>query len=567
MRFFKPHFSEVDVRFPYVSLLCCALTTGCLGSPDVVAKPGPPFELPADRRIEWAGHTGVPGGIPTRSQICADVTQQPYGARGDGVADDAPAIQAALNACPENQVVFLPAGTYRLGAGLLMRRNGLVLRGAGADKTTLRMEANNNLIGVYPDRFDAIGWLGGYDKGATAISLERTDLLTVGQELLLDQLDDPAWVRTNAQTPPSCTRNGSLPFGGNARNALQIVRITAIEGNTVRIEPALHHSHGAQWAPQAFAWSSASYKGNLQALGVENLKVVGGGASGYLLDFWFCSFCWVRNVEVENPGPAAVTFRYAFQGEVRDSYFHDSRAPLVGERYGVRLETSSGMLVENNVFLRMVSPVAFPCANSGAVVAYNYAADLWPGASFLVPFAITLGGENALHLFEGNVGPAISVGGSTGSANGATVFRNQLTGLEPNKTTETYALGINAWARGANVIGNVLGTAGYHDRYQATPADAPVSGHPVFVLGFSDRDVGNTQGADSQVAATLLRHGNVDLVSGGATWTKGWPHRLPKSLYLSAAPAFWLDAPWPPFGPDVSNSEIPAQVRARSLSP
>lgn len=39
-----------------------------------------------------------------------------FGAAGDGTSDDAPEIQAALNACPAGGVVFLPPGVYRTSA-------------------------------------------------------------------------------------------------------------------------------------------------------------------------------------------------------------------------------------------------------------------------------------------------------------------------------------------------------------------------------------------------------------------------------------------------------------------
>src|SRR5436190_2423103 len=68
--------------------------------------------IPDERRITWA--PGVPGGIPSRPVIFSNVKSPPYGAKGDGVADDTAAIQNALRDCPSNLVVYLPAGTYRV---------------------------------------------------------------------------------------------------------------------------------------------------------------------------------------------------------------------------------------------------------------------------------------------------------------------------------------------------------------------------------------------------------------------------------------------------------------------
>ena len=61
-----------------------------------------------------------------------------YGTKGDGVADDAPAIQAALD---NEGRVLLPPGTYRLGSRLVVRRSGGGLVGAGAGSTVLKPDA------------------------------------------------------------------------------------------------------------------------------------------------------------------------------------------------------------------------------------------------------------------------------------------------------------------------------------------------------------------------------------------------------------------------------------------
>jgi hypothetical protein len=58
-----------------------------------------------------------------------DVTD--YGATGDGTTDAAAAIQAALDAATTGDVVFVPAGDYRIGAALVMGTDGVTLAGVG----------------------------------------------------------------------------------------------------------------------------------------------------------------------------------------------------------------------------------------------------------------------------------------------------------------------------------------------------------------------------------------------------------------------------------------------------
>src|SRR4051812_10002423 len=80
-------------------------------------------------------HHAVPGDAPEDGGVGVGR----YGAKGDGVADDAPAIQAALD---KEGRAFLPPGTYRLGSRLAVTRDGGGLVGAGAGATVLRPDAS-----------------------------------------------------------------------------------------------------------------------------------------------------------------------------------------------------------------------------------------------------------------------------------------------------------------------------------------------------------------------------------------------------------------------------------------
>src|SRR6185369_2598627 len=63
--------------------------------------------IPANRRTDWSSSAvGVPGGIPTRTTIYRSL------AAGASSAQ----IQAALDACPANQVVLLGPGDFPISS-------------------------------------------------------------------------------------------------------------------------------------------------------------------------------------------------------------------------------------------------------------------------------------------------------------------------------------------------------------------------------------------------------------------------------------------------------------------
>lgn len=84
--------------------------------------------------------------LPRQEHLSAvNAKASPYQAQGDGQHNDQPALQAALDDREQagGGCLFLPAGTYRLDAPLLLR-NGVHLVGAGMSSTTLKLGAEVN---------------------------------------------------------------------------------------------------------------------------------------------------------------------------------------------------------------------------------------------------------------------------------------------------------------------------------------------------------------------------------------------------------------------------------------
>ena len=74
-----------------------------------------------------------------------DVKSPAFGAKGDGSADDLPALQKALDMCAQSGGgwVFLPAGTYLLN-GTLILRDKVNIHGSGMFNSTLRLADSVN---------------------------------------------------------------------------------------------------------------------------------------------------------------------------------------------------------------------------------------------------------------------------------------------------------------------------------------------------------------------------------------------------------------------------------------
>jgi hypothetical protein len=97
------------------------------------------YSLPPERSTTWQPGVTYNGGIPDRTTVCA--TLSPLG----GGASDTEQIQAALDTCPDDQVVQLAAGTFQIGAdvngGIFIERSHVTLRGTvdadGEPATTL----------------------------------------------------------------------------------------------------------------------------------------------------------------------------------------------------------------------------------------------------------------------------------------------------------------------------------------------------------------------------------------------------------------------------------------------
>jgi len=429
------------------------------------------------RAVDWsAGNQGVAGGIPNRTTICATLNPGATAAQ----------INAAIAACPANQVVFLNAGTYNITGLNFGSKNNVTLRGAGPDRTFLKfngadgcggfagdvcIKGEDVLAQTWPGHApEEVGhfhvWTGGYAQGSTQITVDSTASLSVGMTIVLDQLDDATDTGGVLISHASTRVLENISTGRVGRGQTQWVRITAINGLTLTITPGVYMPNfRASQLPQIW-WAQGPTLNGIEEMSLDHSgsSAIDAGMSGVV--FWNTTQCWVKNVRSIKSGRNHVWLVQASRSEIRDNYFTGADKPGASLNYGIDFYMGGDSLVINNVFQHVTSSL-LPGTTSGDILAYNFSRDQPYSSPDYMQIAVNthdLG--NLMLLVEGNQTNTFTMDLFHGAGHLNTVFRNHLSGQDVGQTTNTSVINLFAYNRFVNVVGNVLGTAGYHTNYQ-----------------------------------------------------------------------------------------------------
>lgn len=539
--------------------------------------------LDSSRAVDWSD-AGVSGGIPTRTTICATLSPGATSAQ----------INSAIAACPSGQVVFLNAGTYNLGSGMInIARSNVTLRGAGAGRTKLVFTGRAGCGGPWTaicvsgtwisgwnngTPQNLANWTGGYAQGSRTITLSNTANLQPGTRIILEQNDDP----TDGPGVYVCATGGvcgyATPSFDNrgSRRQRQIVTVAAVSGTQVTLNEPLHMPNWRASQAPAARWASGVVRNN----GIEDLTVQVPGPptynNGSNIVFFAATNSWLKGVRSVYGERNHVMIYQSAHITVRDSYFYGSNFAQYTS-YGIEVyAASSSNLIENNIFQHNTNPVIINDSGSGNVVGYNFAIDNYrsdPSGLMVAFFQVHSPGAG-MNLIEGNSGTAVAADDWYGTTHFMTFFRNHLYGDVcgsylsgcPTKTSQTWIMQIAAYSRFFNFVGNVLGQPGFHSSYQ--PASyTDCDGRSIWCLGYSHATGGVT---DSQTRPRALRWGNYDTVTAQTRWENTEvpsgitqfanpvpaSRTLPASFYLSSRPAWFRNVPFPAVGPDVTGGSL-----------
>jgi hypothetical protein len=559
--------------------------------------------IPANRRIIWEGNVGIPGGIPNRTTISTTVSATIF---GNETTDATSAIQTALTNCPPNQVVYLPAGTYRINTSLRVPAN-VTLRGAGPKQTILDARGSGEAVISFgqdatPYTANSKAITGGATAGSNTITVASANGISIGSYLLITELNDTSFV-TIKGGEGSCTWcDGGIGWNGT-RTLGQIVEVTSVNGTNVGIAPPLYIAYNAALLPLAIPFSAGA-----KYAGVEDLQVYMNN-TGYTTNFLMngSAYCWVKNIESNYTDGDHLRALWAYRCEIRDSYFHDAYHHTPGQTDAdvFIADKSSGLLIENNILRRMHASIMLNWGAAGNVIGYNYSANAFDENAYNVVMGdFSMHGSHPMfNLYEGNIATSFHPDGIWGSSSHNTLFRSWLKGTtkicKPLSGRDTErsdscwwacqanrAINVDFACRYYNIVGNVAGSTdllavtSYNNGTRRIPAASMIIAPQfrsydgttyAYCFGYSEANDDGASGTypeDNRLPfTTAMLHGNYDYASDSTKWDPSIAdHILPPSLYLSAKPAWWGTMPWPPIGPDVTPmvNTIPAQVRYES---
>ncbi|HWA89696.1 MAG TPA: hypothetical protein VG889_06645 [Rhizomicrobium sp.] len=561
----------------------------------------PAFAGEADAQANWrmAGMLAE-GGIPNRTAVCATLAP-----RGAG-KDDTAAIQNAIDACPDGQVVQLAAGRFTIEEGnLVLIHKPVTLRGAGPGATVLTRkggaklgsdqpgESPSPMIVLGPQRYNndtaAIALTADAKHGAASVAVASAQGFSVGQVVLLDEASGASWQPDveglgriwasrdyrvvwqkhdppqpflddfDAEQFPDQPGSAGCWFSNCDRPTAELHRIAAVSGNTIAFDSPATISYRTSHDAQLYRFQTPlTERAGLEALTVEH-------GDDDNIDFFWCANCWAKDVESTLWLGAGFGISSSFRVELNAFYAHKPVWPVPGGGgYNISLaNAASEILIWNGISVLGNKVMVGRSAGAGSVAAYNYMdMGFIGGTGGWQEVGLNNSHMVGSHhmLFEGNWAFNIDSDQTHGNAIYNTFFRNHTTGFRArfkdyltgavvddvrrqSANGPLRAASAHAYSYWNSFVGNVFGTPHRMDGFiYGDEALADGDWPPQILMMGWDDQPGQVY--DPNVAATNLVDGNYDYKTRSVKWADK-RHHLPDSLFLTKAPEFFDGYRWP----------------------
>lgn len=469
--------------------------------------------IPEDRTADWS----VAGMYAQFDDPAEQVDVMDFGAAGDGITDDAPAIQTAINSIEESGIVLMTEGAYLIESPLTLP-SGIVLRGIDSLSTHLLMDFSGeaihgiNISGSAGSDYYLLQ--SGYERGSTQVVVPDGDAFNAGTLAEIVQ-ENGEW-----DTKPASWAEQAVG---------QIVKIMEVSGDTLFLRHPLRYTYSGDLEPRIRVIDVVEH------VAVEKMRIArldepfaGAGSNIYIN---MAANIRIRDVESDRSVGSHIGIYRSTQVLMEGSYIHHAFTyDGAGTRgYGITLHAHSGeCLVENNVFEHLRHAMMVKTGANGNVFGYNYSIDPYRSENISdYSGDISLHGHYAYaNLFEGNIAQNIFIDhywGPSGPYN--TFFRNR---------AELYGFVITSSDNATN-LQNIAGL-------EVTNTDFL---YGMYTLNGDDHfEYGN------YVTGNILPQETDSLPD--------------TSYYLASQPEFWPESlPWPSIGIplEADTYDIPAKLR------
>lgn len=278
----------------------------------------PESPLPDFSRAGYREGEAAPPSPPQAANV------RDFGAKGDGVADDTRAIQAAIEATKAG-AVYLPPGRYLVSDFIRITRPGVVLRGAGPERSVLwfprgldalhpraRTTSTGSPASGYSFEGAFVSVEGDYResplaqvvapaaRGERELRVDNASALAPGKLISLVAREDEALSLAKHLYDDD---PGDLAKAKRF-DARQLARVEAVNGDRVRLDRPLRFALRPEWRPELRVFDPSVTGSGVESLGFEFSAASYGGhfkeRGQNAIELRAVHDCWVRDVAIRN---------------------------------------------------------------------------------------------------------------------------------------------------------------------------------------------------------------------------------------------------------------------------
>lgn len=292
--------------------------------------------IPSERQVNWsAALNSYSYSMPSK-----EVNVKDFGAIGDGVNDDQPAVMKAIAAL-EGQLgyVYFPEGTYLMKNPVSLP-DSVILKGDGSNVCEFRFDlnqSNKNCISIdKPQNSKPVSLKGGYSKESAMLYTDSAFIFDAGGYILIFQ-ENGDW--------------DDKPISW-AKNAIgQIIRIDEIIGDTLYLKSSLRFNYDDGLNPKIKTITPIANSG---VLCIKITRVdepeTGGGANVFIR---YAANCFIRGVESDVSAGSHFDIFSSTRILIDGCYIHHAFLYNGASKhgYGITLNNQTGeCLIIDNVF-------------------------------------------------------------------------------------------------------------------------------------------------------------------------------------------------------------------------